>query len=68
MPMIPVGSSNVAAVGYDCGILTVRFHNGYVYEYSGVSEAVFREFLAAPSKGRFVHHRLKNKYPTRRIQ
>lgn len=61
MEMVPVVSSNVAAVGYDedRGILQVRFHNGTLYEYSGVPATVYRALLDAPSKGSFINDHLK---------
>ncbi|MGE0539179.1 MAG: KTSC domain-containing protein [Dehalococcoidia bacterium] len=69
MDMIPVSSSNVAAIGYDDAteLLQVRFHNGSLYAYSGVPSSVFQRFLSAPSKGSFVHEELKDRYPYRRI-
>ncbi|WP_297967561.1 KTSC domain-containing protein [uncultured Anaerovibrio sp.] len=63
-----VVSSNVSAIGYQDGILEVHFKNGSVYQYLNTSQRLFNEFLIAPSKGHFVHQRLKDKYPTRRIQ
>ena len=68
--MIPVLSSNVAAIGYDArtSTLLVRFHDGdRVYRYSGVPVAVYRAFLAAPSKGRFLAHFIKGLYPYARV-
>jgi hypothetical protein len=62
MHMIPVVSSNVTAVGYDDDrkVLRLRFHNGTVYEYSGVPATVYRALLDAPSKGSFINDRFKN--------
>jgi len=70
MEMTSVQSSNVEAIGYDeeRHALRVRFRNGTLYEYSQVSPEVFRTFLAAPSKGSFVHEVLrKGGYACRRI-
>lgn len=67
MIMKPVSSSNVACIGFENGVLRVQFHNGYVYEYYNVPESVYKDFLHAPSKGQFVHYRLKNFYNYRRI-
>lgn len=58
MNMIPVQSSNVSFIGYENGLIYVQFHSGAVYQYRA-SEELFRQFLAAPSKGRFVHQYLK---------
>lgn len=68
MDMIPVESSNVASIGYANGVIEVHFRNGYEYQCSGTSKALFDEFLNAPSKGRFVHQRLKDKFMTVRIR
>ena len=68
MRMIPVVSSNLAAVGYDSEnqILTVQFHSG-LYEYMNVPESVFNGLLNASSKGQYHAAYIKNAYPYRRI-
>lgn len=68
--MIPVLSSNVAAIGYDAttSTLVVRFHDGAcVYRYAGVPVGVYQAFLAAPSKGRFLAQFIKGLYPYARV-
>lgn len=68
--MVPVLSSNVAAIGFDdrSSTLIVRFHDGgRVYSYHGVPPAVYREFLAAPSKGRFLAQVIKGFYAYARV-
>ncbi len=68
--MIPVLSSNVAAIGYDAGssTLLVRFHDGArVYSYRGVPTAVYRAFLDSPSKGRFLARFIKGHYSYARV-
>ena len=47
MNMIPVVSSNVAAVGYEplSGTLRVRFHSGRCYDYYEVSPELHAEML-----------------------
>lgn len=70
MDMVPVLSSNVAAIGFDArtSTLFVRFHNGArVYRYRGVPAAVYQAFLAAPSKGRFLSQFIKGFYPYARV-
>ncbi len=54
MEMVPVESSNIAAIGYDAGTLRVRFKDGAEYEYEGVTEAAHAALMAAPSKGRWL--------------
>lgn len=68
MQLISVSSSNVSQVGYENGVLEVHFHSGGVYQYFHVPEEVFRLFLSAPSKGKFVHRHLKGKFPFTRLR
>ena len=67
MEMINVSSSNVSAVGYEDGIIQVRFKNGSVYQYFSCSESLFQSFLNASSKGKFVYQHLVHK-PQRKIR
>jgi hypothetical protein len=55
-----VASSNVSAVAYvpDFARLWVRFKEG-TYVYLDVPPSVYAQFLAAGSKGQFVHRVLK---------
>ena len=67
---VPVISSTVAAIGYDdrSSILFVRFHVGArEYSYQGVSISLYKAFLAAPSKGRFLAWHIKGHYPYARV-
>ena len=65
MNLIPVVSSNVRCIGYDSGVIEVHFHNGYAYRYPNCTEQLFQQFLNAPSKGRFVHNKLKGRHEVR---
>ena len=60
-----VASSNISYVNYDGdeNILEVEFKNGAVYSYDAVPEHVFEFFLESPSKGKFFHQHIRNKYP-----
>ena len=55
------GSSNIVSAGWcstrNC--VDVEFSNGGVYRYHNVSAKVWEDFLAAESKGQFVHSVLK---------
>lgn len=60
MKMITVRSSNIAEIGYEDGNLFVRFHYAdRLYRYRNVPEAIWKEFLAAESKGQFFKDRIK---------
>jgi hypothetical protein len=71
IPMVPVSSHQVAAVGYDAErkTLAVTFTrgNGAIYHYPNVEPQLFADFIAAESKGRFfgshVKHLRFHKYP-----
>lgn len=59
MQRIPVVSTNVNSIGYANGVIEVEFTDGSIYQYFGANEYVFKNFLNAPSKGRFIHYYLK---------
>nr|DAH96251.1 MAG TPA: KTSC domain [Caudoviricetes sp.] len=67
MQMIPVASSNLAAVGYADNTLWISFHSGGIYEYSNVPQSVYESLMNAPSKGKYFHAYIKRSYPYRRI-
>lgn len=56
----PVKSSNIAAVGYEDGVMEVEFTNGKVYRYTGdrVREH-YDGMMAAPSIGAYFHAHVK---------
>lgn len=63
-------SSSLASAGYDPSrrVMEVEFLNGGVYEYAGLPEEVYRDFLAADSKGAFLNRVIKGTYPCTRLQ
>ena len=67
MQMIPVSSSDLAAVGYAGTTLWITFHSGGTYEYSGVPQSVYEALMNAGSKGKYFHAYIKRSYPYRKI-
>lgn len=71
MDFITVRSATVDQIAYDQEALELHVifrSGGRHYVYSDVPEQVYRDFLDASSKGRFVHAVLKpDNYPCRRI-
>jgi hypothetical protein len=61
MEMIPVSSSNLAAVGYDDNTATLRieFLNGTSYDYYDVPSAVYVGLVEAGSKGQYFDKFIK---------
>lgn len=68
--MIPVSSSNVAAIGYDerNQYLYVAFLNNSLYIYKGVPIGEFEGLKMAPSVGSYLHRNIKNLYPYERLE
>ena len=62
MEMIKVESSTVNAISYQNNILFVRFNNGGVQMYEGISEELYESFKNSESKGKFLNENIKNKY------
>jgi len=61
----PVISSAISSVAYDepSSVLEVEFESGAVYDYFEVPPKVYRQLLSAPSKGRFVSQKIRDRYP-----
>ena len=47
--------------------LLVCFASGERYVYVGVPDEVHRSFVEAPSKGRFFHAEIRDRYPYNRL-
>lgn len=67
--LIPVQSSNLAAVGYNENryILIVAFLDGSIYRYEGVPPEEFTGLLGADSHGEFFHDNIREIYAYERI-
>jgi hypothetical protein len=70
MPLQLKESSSIAAAEYDRNrrTLRVRFSPGGVYDYLDVPADVVRQFLNAPSLGRFVNGHIKPRYRYVRVR
>ncbi len=58
MQMIPVESSNLAAVGYEGTLLRVKFRDGSVFDYEDVSPETHAELMTGQSAGTTIGKRL----------
>ena len=63
--MIPVESSNIAAIGYDkeTKTLKVQFKGGADYFYKGVPAEHFAKLKDADSLGSYLGKHIKGTYP-----
>ena len=67
---IRVKSSNIHSIYYDKRnmILQIQYHRGGIYEYYGVPEYVFNEFLLAESKGKYAIKNICYKFKYKRVE
>lgn len=65
--MIPVKSSNLVAVSFANNTLHIRFHSGRLYVFFNVPQAVFEGLMSAPSKGKYFHSHIRDRYSYQRI-
>jgi hypothetical protein len=65
MQRAQVESSMLRSVGYDPAtrVLELEFRNGRLYRYAEVGEEIYRELMAAPSKGRYFLECIDDLYP-----
>jgi hypothetical protein len=65
-----INSSKIRAVGYDAKAqaLEVEFSDGRLVLYSGVSQEVHRQFMAAPSATSFFEDKIDENYSSRRLK
>lgn len=61
MDMIKVESTQLDQVGFDSEteVMSVIFKGGSLYEYYGLSQKFFDEFLKSDSKGSFFYKNVK---------
>ena len=66
----PVASTNVASVGYSRQLhaLEIEFTRGAIYRFLNVQPRVYRELMAAPSKGHFIAENIRGKYRFVRVR
>lgn len=65
IPLIPVQSGQIAAIGYDeaTKTLAVKFNRGTAtYHYADVPAEVNAAFMASDSKGKFFQGTIKPQY------
>jgi KTSC domain len=65
-----ISSSKIRGAGYDpkAQLLEIEFSDGRVVQYSGVSQEVHRQFMAAPSAASFFEDKIDENYSSRRLK
>ena len=59
MQMIPVSSSNIAAIGYESSTLYVQFNTGKSYAYYNVPRNLYDGLMSAASHGEYLDKYIK---------
>lgn len=61
-------SSFISKIAYEAKAfrLTIMFVDGAVFQYDGVPATVATEFATAPSKGRFFHNNIRDRYDSQK--
>jgi hypothetical protein len=69
MTVAPVQSRFIKAGGYDKATKTMQVHIAdKVYNYLGVPEKVFGNFMRAPSKGSYFEKHIRGKFKTVKVE
>ncbi len=59
-----VSSSTIVSIGYneESNILEIEFKSGGIYQYFGISKAIYIQLMSADSIGTFHSQHIKNTY------
>lgn len=49
-------------------MLEIAFREGGIYQYHGVPHGVYEALMRAPSKGRYFHDHIKDRYHTVKVR
>ena len=60
--LTPVKSSNITELGWNDGVLHVRFKNGGLFSYSGITNQMYNELLGAESIGAHFSKHIRTKH------
>jgi KTSC domain len=60
-------SKQIKSIGYENGTLEIEFSSGGVYQYSGVPQSLYEEFVKADSLGAFVASRIRGVFEYKRL-
>lgn len=66
----PVVSSNILGAGWDpvTSTLAIRFGNGSVYHYEGISKETYESMWQAESIGKFVNQNIAKKFKFKKVK
>lgn len=69
MQRINVSSSNISSIGYDpeSQTLEIAFHDGSIYQYTGVPRSIYDGIMSTSSHGQYLHQYIKGRYSYRKV-
>jgi hypothetical protein len=67
MEKLAVQSTAITAVGHT-RVLEIQFKSGKTYQFFGVPEDVYIEFLRSGSKGQFFNKHIRGKYQSQEVK
>lgn len=67
MNLKPVYSSHISHIGYEDGVLRVRFSKGQIVDYLDVSPEIADSILKAPSIGEALHAHVRRRFTYRYV-
>jgi hypothetical protein len=67
---VPVESTNVASIGYSRHLhaLEIEFTRGAIYRFLDVPIGIYRDLIAAKSKGHFIAEKIRGRYRFLRVR
>lgn len=65
--LLPVQSSNIAAVGHQGSTLYVRFHSGALWRYEAVPQRIYDEMMQSGSIGKYFAKFIRPNHPGSRM-
>ena len=70
MQRMLVQSTTLGSAGHDApsAVLELQFRNGAIYQFFLVPRSVYRDLLAARSKGGYFNQNIRGRYPYQRVQ
>lgn len=64
----PLESTSIKEIGWDAGMLTLRFSGPALYRYSGVARDRYLDLLRAKSPGKFFQAEIRGKFDETKVE
>ena len=63
-------STVISSISYDAGTATLRitFVSGMIYDYKNVPQEIYHALKTSGTKGIYLNHHIKGKYPFEKVK